>query len=134
MPRTWIGSAVTSASSKEFIARTLCRARDPSSLLHRASVSQNPQFDLRTHVGRDEARRTAVALDDFGHDRQSQSGTAGVARARRVRTNEALEEPTALADVDAVAVVGHRDHGLGPFVVRVEPQLFGGVARRVVEI
>src|ERR1039458_5303130 len=112
MPRTWIGSAVTSASSKEFIARTLCRAtRDSSSLLHGAPVSQNPQFDLRTHVGRDEARRSAVALDDFGHDRQSQSGTARMARARRVRTNEALEEPTALADVDAVAVVGHREQG-----------------------
>src|ERR1035438_7510355 len=103
MPSTWIGSAVTSASSKEFMARTLCRARDPSSLLHRAPVSQDPQFDLRTRVGRDEARRAAVALDDFGHDRQSQSGSTGVAGAGPGRKNKKPGETTPPAGAEPAA-------------------------------
>ena len=74
-----------------------------------------------------------MALDDLGHDRQSETRAAGLTSARRVRTNEALKESAALADVDALAVVGDRDDRLGPVVVRIEFQFFRGVARGVVD-
>src|SRR5579863_9198774 len=117
MPSTWIGSAIRSASSEEFIAHITSPASEVSHDGTGSAVLSNAQFDLRAAPGLHEVHGATVTLDDLGHDGESQAGATGVACARRVQSHEALEEPFTRTDVDADAVIGHRDHGVLAVVV-----------------